>query len=128
MRPLPLEAEPEDATVAVWYVHLGRGDYYQLYASEQDAAAAAAGIDLYTDDAVVGAQFADGRLVDVNEWPAYKAAYAALRAREAERRANQPALPPTREALAPFCRRTIRIELTEPGWLGLPVPPQGEHP
>ena len=61
--------------------------------------------------------------VTLSDWEALKTAEAARNAlylSQAAARANaQP--PPTRVACDPFSGREVKVELSEPDWVGLPV-------
>jgi hypothetical protein len=105
-------------TVAVWYLHHGQPDY-DLVADAAEAADTAASITLHTDDIVLGAQFRDGPLVHEAVWTAYQERVQHLKLRLAEER-SQWVAPPTRETRCPFTGGTIKIEVTEPAWLGAP--------
>lgn len=111
----------QPATIAVWYLHHGSPDYWDE-PTEQEAADTAARIDLYTDDTVLGAQFADGRLVTPGNWPAYQQATLKTRQRRDEQEQVRPETRPTRRALAPFVNTTVIIDADEPAWIGLPLP------
>jgi hypothetical protein len=107
-------------TVALWYMRYGSPDY-DLCETEQEAAAMAV---YMVDDgraSVSGVQFADGRLVPIRDWQAYhdeaRRRHAAEKAERDECASRPPA--PSREALDPFERRRVKIEASEPAWLGL---------
>lgn len=106
----------DEPTCAVWYVSRYNIEY-DLCSDEDEAAKTAAA--LYEADdtpTMLGVQFADGRLIKINEWPAFAEAVQARSAMWAEAR-DRPA-PATRPARDPFTGAEVAIELTEPSWLG----------
>jgi len=111
---ITLEPEPQ---VAAWRLHLGVADY-DLEDDEAAAAHTAALAAVYSDDTVLGAQFADGRIIPAEQWDAYQQELTAVRERRAERSTAPPL--PTRDIRDPFTRRYMRIEETEPAWVGQP--------
>lgn len=108
---------------AVWFWRYQVPDY-DLFETEQEAAEFAVGMEDNCNGAASGVQFRDGRLIKRDDWVALRTAEAdrnALYIAQAEARANATP-PPTRVARDPFSGTEIKVELSEPDWVGLPVP------
>lgn len=122
------------AAVALWYD--GHGRHVDTYGSEEDAA----GYALYKlDDGegdwrrLLGAQFPDGRTVDLVDypergvWPAFDEVQDEAERRRAERLAQdampKPPPPPMRGVRDPFGVKTVMVEMDAPDWLGKPLGP-----
>jgi hypothetical protein len=101
---------------AAWFLDSHGHPDYDLCATEEEAATAAAGADVYNDGTPLGLQRADGTLVPAEQWSALAAAIKDLRRVRAERWRTRPA--PTRPSRDPFTGTPINIEVTEPEWLG----------
>ena len=95
---------------------------HRLYDNETDAAVAAIALEEDETGWPVGVQFADGRVLTVECWPAYQSARAQ---RDADDKARLEEVtvrprPAMRKIRDPFDHGAIEIEATEPGWVGLP--------
>jgi hypothetical protein len=101
---------------AVWYWRLGEVGY-QLYDSEERAATGAFRMMDWEQGAPVCVQYADGRVVLVEDWTAYR--NVCDRVLDAER-SGRPAAPrPTRTVKAPFGDgRLVEVDADAPAWLG----------
>lgn len=105
--------------VALWYWRHYQIDY-DLFDSEEEAAS----VGVYMQDdggcSVAGAQFADGRIIAVGQWPAWASAWERLL--QAERQMQErriSALPrPARKVKAPFSGQVIEVDASEPAWIG----------
>ncbi|HEY9371467.1 hypothetical protein [Streptomyces sp.] len=113
-------AEKDTATCALWWWHRGNAGF-SLYDTEEDAAQDA----LYMEDsgeaAVVGVQFADGRIIKADDWPALAVARVEYERRWQERSKVLAAKPPPimRTITEPFGGATVKAEAGEiPDWLG----------
>lgn len=118
------QASEQDApgkTVALWYVRHYE-TRYDLW--ETEAKAADYGVFLQNEDDgphILGVQFADGRTIERDAWPEWRAAEERERARWEQNRAEWKSRPPApvRRTLDPFGgTEPIEIELSEPSWLG----------
>lgn len=113
----PIKPGPE-YTCAVWYV-AWHWPEYELFEDEQSAARFAANLEDNESGSVVGAQFSDGRLIEREEWAAYKAEderrMQEWRERAAQAAVAQPAL--KRKIRPPFGLEEIEVGLGEPDWL-----------
>lgn len=107
-------------TVALWYLRYGSPDC-DLCETEWEAASMAISLQDSGEASVSGVQFADGRLVAIRDWRLYHDVARRRHAEEKAEREEQASRPPVpvREALDPFERRPVRIEASEPAWLGL---------
>lgn len=104
-------------SVALWYArHHSPG--YGLCDSEEEAAELGAGMADSGGASVLGVQFADGRTIERDSWPAFEAAQERFRQAEQEARDKPRPAVPEREALDPFGGRMLRIRVSEPAWLG----------
>lgn len=114
----------DEYVVAVWLMRYGSPDY-ELHESEEDAASYAASVTDQGAGAVLGAQFADGRLIPVKHWKAYHTEGRRRREAEGRQRAEYAVQPPrpTRGIRDPFEHRQLEVEADEPAWLGeVPAP------
>jgi hypothetical protein len=106
-------SDEREPTCALWYWRSHAMDY-ELFAAEEEAARYAIYLDEYDGGSPVGVQFADGRTVLVEEWPAIDQARNAVR-ESGERPATPPAMRTIRD---PFSSTDVQIEASEPDWLG----------
>lgn len=103
------------AECAVWYMRYGASSY-ALCDDEAEAVGFATALDDSAEGSVMGVQFADGRLIERDEWQALKDYQeqqdAAMRA--------APAMPssPMRSVRDPFGGQTVDVAVNEPEWLG----------
>jgi hypothetical protein len=110
---------PGMSSVALWYMRY-HSPGYELFDDEAEAARAAVYMGADGHAAPAGVQFADGRVIACEDWPAYREA--ARDMQEAERRqyehqvAAQPV--PERKIRTPFGGRELNVAADEPGWLG----------
>lgn len=107
--------------VALWYRRYHHMSY-EICGSEEEAAdRAVAMLDAETA-APEGIQFPDGRLVGVDNWPAYdEAEIRRMQADAAAVRAMRP-VSPGRKIIAPFDGGEIEVDVDAPEWLGDRMP------
>lgn len=113
-------------TVALWTI-CRYSPAYELFGTEEEAAAAAVFIDLYDDGmrgVSMGVQYEDGRAVLREDWLAYRAEEERRRAEDAARVAAYASAPrtpppPQRTIKDPFQGFEMDVNASEPGWLGL---------
>jgi hypothetical protein len=96
---------------------------YELFDTEAEAARRAVGIGDSGEAAVIGIQFADGRLINRDDWQAYKdadgEAYKAMIERSREERRHPRRV--TRKIRDPFSSVEVSVYADEaPEWLGAP--------
>lgn len=104
--------EPGEHPVALWYDrHHVR--CYSLQDTERDAAGLAVSLKEYEEGVPIGVQFADGRTLTVDQWPAYQQ----VQAEQDAEWIRQPPRP-TREVLDPFDGATVVVDADVPRWLG----------
>ena len=104
--------------VALWYRRYGHMSY-DICGSEEEAADRAVGMLEAETGAAEGIQFPDGRLVGVDDWPAYEEAeIRRMQASSAAVRAAKP-VPPGRKITAPFGGGEVEVDAEAPGWLGV---------
>jgi hypothetical protein len=108
---------------ALWYQWGGRPIEFELADSEEAAARRAVSIDDcdWPCD-LLGVQFADGRIIEAENWPAFDEA----RRREDERyrqinEARPPDTTPKRAVADPFDGQTVMIDASAPSWVGRPT-------
>jgi hypothetical protein len=110
-----------DAVCALWVWRYSRLTY-ELYDSEKAAAGAALATEDYGFGSVAGVQFADGRVVPREDWPAYREAEEAACAASLSLSQVVPPAPVMRRALDPFGSGTeVRVFGVDPPWVGSPV-------
>jgi hypothetical protein len=109
----------EQEQVALWYMRYLRPDYF-LCKNEADAAGMAVGIAENGEASVVGVQFPDGTLIELENWPAYEEALRRASEDDERRRAEQAVAPrpAMREIRDPFRGRTLEVPPDSPSWLG----------
>lgn len=113
-----MREEGVPAGAALWYVRYHQPDY-MLCDDEEDAAGIGAAMMDDGGASVLGVQFPDGRTIALENWAAY--AEAERRRDEAFARARATnEKPPMRKIQDPFTKRDLEVEVSEPGWLGLP--------
>jgi len=105
-------------TVALWYSRYMSSDY-ELCDSEDAAAGLGVGMEDSGGAVVLGVQFADGRTIERDSWPAFAAAQERFRQAEGEARDKPRPVVPEREVLDPFRGRSLKIRASEPQWLGM---------
>ena len=114
-------AEDERAryAMALWWMRYNSPDY-ELYETEREAADFGSYLEDEGDGVVLGVQFADGRTIARAGWREYREARARRRDEDARRRAQEAtrAPVPMREARDPFTGTAVKIEVSEPSWLG----------
>lgn len=93
---------------ALWYWRY-HSPHYEIHDSEEEAAASALEMTDKAEGWPDGVQFADGRTVRLDDWPAY---------REAQARRDK-ASPPSRKIKHPFDGQTLTVDADEPEWLGV---------
>lgn len=111
------------AQVALWYWRYHTPDF-DLFDSEDEAAAVGFYMQEDGQASVAGVQFRDGRTIARDQWPAWAAAEERiLRAeREARERAKSGPPRPLRKIRAPFSDgRVIEIDADEPPWIDEPA-------
>jgi len=112
--------EAKTSECAVWYMR-HYSAYYELCEDEQQAVSYAYALVDAGEGAVLGVQFADGRLVERDEWQAladyqnerYSAWRDSVRAAEA-----LPPPPPPRQVRDPFEGHEASVDAGDPDWLG----------
>lgn len=99
--------------VALWYRRYRQADY-MLCRDEEDAAGIGAAMEDNGGAYVTGVQFADGRVIERDNWAAFTAAKDRLI------EANAEPLPPraVRTIRDPFRDDLVEIDTGEPLWLG----------
>lgn len=104
---------------ALWYMRYYHA-YYDLCASEEEAATDGVAMEDAEAGVVLGVQFPDGRIVKRGDWEAFHEARRrwdeSWRAAEEQRKATPP--PPSRKIKDPFEGREVSAPLDAPGWLG----------
>lgn len=109
-------------TVALWTIYR-HSPSYELYGTEEEAAAAAVSMDVYNDGVFgvsMGVQYDDGRAVMREDWGAYRAEEERRKAEDAARAAAYVPSPPKPQRVIrdPFQGFEMDIDATEPAWLG----------
>lgn len=102
---------------ALWYErwHQTR---YDLFDSEQGAADYAVYLTEEGEGQPLGVQFADGRTLKVDDWPAYAARKQRWEENERADAARVVEPRPTRKVRDPFTDAVVDVEVSAPGWLG----------
>lgn len=104
---------------AVWYMRYG-GANYELCDSEEDAVRYAYALAESEEGSVMGVQFADGRLVERDQWQALtdyvEQRWREWRDSESKRSAAPP--PPSRRVRDPFDGQQVAADADVPDWLG----------
>lgn len=124
---MPDTTEP---TCALWFWSHG-SVFVELCDDEQEAAESACSLQDSEEGAPAGIQYSDGRYIDREDWPAYKAEYDRRVKQDMEwaREAAARPRPPQREVVPPFETRysqTARVPADAPAWLGAhPLLPRG---
>lgn len=109
-----------DKPVALWYSRFMSADY-EIYDDEAKAAKEAVSLEWYDQGSPMGIQFPDGRTIKVEDWDAYKEAYADFLARQNAKQ-NEPVRErETRRIVDPFEGLLVHIDSDEPVWLGKPT-------
>jgi hypothetical protein len=105
-----------DYECAVWYMRYGTA-YYELWISEAQAVSYAYSLADSEEGAVLGVQFADGRLIKREDWQAL-AEHEQERMRALYAQPSTPRPPPRRPTRDPFDGHQAHVDADDPGWLG----------